>query len=204
MPKRPKSGSAVRLIHLNPKKRSKSGIFSGNQILGTGMQGTVHRVHYNGRKSFAEKVYHSPELQSHYRVYHATNARRDFRTFFWLKKFIPAKYFPPTIRLKVERGKPPTLILSDLTENGRFQLVDAVYANSSVVRNESLKISLDSQKNSGPSIPPDALLVQFDPKTRQYGRLFIVDVGNVAMEIVRGTWKYNRMFKDVKARPNKA
>ena len=109
MLKRPKA----RFYGINKKIRTAhTGEISSKSFkIGRGQQGAVDSLTIlkgNHSVTLAEKTYFTRTQRPMY----LTSASQDFKRLKRLQEFLPKKLFLPTIRLKVEKGKKPTLVMT--------------------------------------------------------------------------------------------
>ena len=97
-------------------RKTRHGTIFPTSIIGHGEQGVITKTEYTRRKhkiELAEKTYFEQVRKKSWK----TNAIQDYRTFRRLKKILPKELFLPTIRLKIEKGKKPTLVMTQLGKN---------------------------------------------------------------------------------------
>ncbi|MDO8427672.1 MAG: hypothetical protein Q7S92_00490 [Candidatus Diapherotrites archaeon] len=185
-----------------PKANYKPVNVLGKYVVYREKQGTLKPAH---SVSVVEKVYPEKKDQvGRVKKRNMISARREFRAFRSLMQVIPRKYFPTTVRLKLEAKQASSLIFSDLSEHGTRAVVnfenlfqeaikrhspfdDKNIAGTGFARSsteflgklnakfvEIHAIHLQAQK-AGWEIPSSAFSVRFNPKTREFD-LLITDL----------------------------
>ena len=167
---------------LGGRKKISSGTAVREKILDLGGDdGTVFELAYS-------KGRHTVRLaEKEYRTYYPfTNARRDFQMFKSLQTFLPKKLFLSTVRLKLEKGKRPSLIMTQLGRNGN-QVLDLWKVRNSKVLDQvknrealftEIEAAIKTAQTHGFSLTFNAFMVDWNPSTG-YGKLYIVDLGGI-------------------------
>ncbi|MDO8428005.1 MAG: hypothetical protein Q7S92_02215 [Candidatus Diapherotrites archaeon] len=170
----------IRLLGGRKKITGNTGVQKKMLDLG-GDDGTIFEFTYSKGK-------HTIHLaEKEYRTYYPfTNARRDFQMVKALQTFLPKKLFLPTVRLKLEKGKRPSLIMTQLGRNGN-QVLDLWKVRYSEVLGQvknrkalftEMETVMETAKAHGFILPFNAFMADWNPSTG-YGKLYIVDLGSI-------------------------